>query len=179
MSRIGKQPVPIPPGVTVSVDTDVIRVKGSKGELEQQFQSYVDFSISDKEVVVSRKDDSREARSMHGLYRTLLNNMVTGVSQGYVKNLLINGVGYRAELSGSNLILNMGYSNQIEYAIPDGIQITVDANTKIAISGIEKEKVGQVAAEIRKIRPPEPYKGKGIRYDNEIVRRKVGKSGSK
>ncbi len=179
MSRIGLQPVTVPKGVTVSVKDNVLHVKGSKGELEQAFDPAVSFTINDGEIVVSRNNESKKARSMHGLYRSLLNNMVTGVNQGFSKTLIINGVGYRAELSGKSLLLNLGYSTQIEYVLPEGVQANVEGNNKVAIVGIDKAIVGQAAAEIRKLRPPEPYKGKGIRYENENVRRKVGKSGVK
>jgi len=179
MSRIGLQPVIVPKGVSVTVKDNLLLVKGSKGELIQPFQSLVSFTINDGDVQVNRKNDSKQARSMHGLYRSLLSNMVNGVSNGYSKTLVINGVGYRAELNGKVLLLNLGYSNQVEYVTPDGVELSVDGTNKVTISGIDKAIVGQVAAEIRKLRPPEPYKGKGIRYDNENVRRKVGKSGVK
>jgi large subunit ribosomal protein L6 len=139
----------------------------------------VAIKVEGQVASVERMNDTKFARSLHGLYRSLLNNMVIGVSQGYQKNLQINGVGYRAELKGKSLLLNLGFSTQMEYCIPDGITIEVDAQTKLAIKGISKEKVGQVASEIRSIRPPEPYKGKGIKYDTETIRRKVGKSGIK
>ena len=179
MSRIGLQPVIVPKGVTVTVNENVLHVKGSKGELTQSFEPLVSIAVNDGEVQESRTNESKQAKSMHGLYRSLLNNMVAGVSQGFLKTLIINGVGYRAEVNGKILILNLGYSNPIEYEIPEGVQLNVDGNTKVVVSGIDKALVGQVAAEIRKLRPPEPYKGKGIRYDNENVRRKVGKSGVK
>lgn len=179
MSRIGLQPVIVPKGVTVTINDNVLHVKGSKGELTQSFDPLVSFVVNDTEVQVSRANESKQAKSMHGLYRSLLNNMVTGVSQGFTKALVINGVGYRAEVNGSVLTLNLGYSNPIEYAIPEGAQVSMEGNSKVAVSGIDKAIVGQVAAEIRKLRPPEPYKGKGIRYENENVRRKVGKSGVK
>ena len=179
MSRIGLQPVIVPKGVTVTVNGNILHVKGSKGELTQSFEPLVSIVVNDSEVQVSRANESKQAKSMHGLYRSLLNNMVAGASQGFTKLLVINGVGYRAEVNGKILILNLGYSNPIEYEIPDGIQLNVEGNTKVSVSGIDKALVGQVAAEIRKLRPPEPYKGKGIRYDNENVRRKVGKSGVK
>jgi large subunit ribosomal protein L6 len=179
MSRIGLQPVIVPKGVTVSVSSNILHVKGSKGELTQSFEPLVSFVVGDGEVKVARTNESRQARSMHGLYRSLLNNMVTGVSQGFTKNLVINGVGYRAEAKGRVLVLNLGFSNQIEYQVPAGVELKVDGVNKVAVSGIDKALVGQVASEIRKLRPPEPYKGKGIRYENENVRRKVGKSGVK
>ena len=179
MSRIGLQPVVVPKGVTVTVSENVLHVKGSKGELTQTFAPVVSFVVNEGEVQVNRSNESKQAKSMHGLYRSLLNNMVTGVSQGFTKTLVINGVGYRAEANGKVLTLNLGYSNPIEYVIPEGAQVSVEGNNKVAVSGMDKSIVGQVAAEIRKLRPPEPYKGKGIRYENENVRRKVGKSGVK
>jgi large subunit ribosomal protein L6 len=179
MSRIGNKPVGIPSGVSISVKDDILTVKGAKGELQQQFHSEVSFDIQEKEVVVSRVDDSKKAKSMHGLYRKLLDNMVTGVSAGFQKALVINGVGYRAEMSGKNLLLSLGYSTQIEYVIPEGAAVAIEGNNKVVVSSIDKAIVGQVASEIRSLRPPEPYKGKGIKYEDENIRRKVGKSGKK
>jgi len=179
MSRIGLQPVTVPKGVTVTIDQGTLKVKGSKGELSQSINPLITVAIDDGVVQLSRVNESKQAKSMHGLYRSLLNNMVQGVSQGFTRNLVINGVGYRAELNGQVLLLNLGYSNQIEYVVPEGVQVNVEGNNKLAVSGIDKAQVGQVASEIRKLRPPEPYKGKGIRYENESVRRKVGKSGVK
>ena len=179
MSRIGLKPVTVPKGVTVTVESNTLKVKGSKGELTQTFDPVISFDVKEGEVQVNRGSESKPARSMHGLYRSLLDNMVTGVSRGFTRSLVINGVGYRAEAQGKTLLLNLGYSNQIEYEIPEGVKIDVEGNNKVAVSGIDKALVGQVAAEIRKLRPPEPYKGKGIRYENENVRRKVGKSGVK
>ncbi len=177
MSRIGKSPVTIPAGVAVTVNENVISVKGSKGELLQEFQPEVNFDIKDVEVVVNRIDDSKRAKSMHGLYRNLLNNMVIGVSKGFQKTLLINGVGYRAEIKGDTLLMNLGFSTTVEYVVPEGVTITTEGNNKVVVAGIDKAKVGQAAVEIRSLRPPEPYKGKGIKYENEIIRRKDGKSG--
>ncbi len=179
MSRVGLKPVTVPKGVTITVKDSVLHVKGGKGELSQPFHSLISFSIEDGEVLVSRENETKQAKSLHGLYRSLLNNMVVGVSEGFTRNLLINGVGYRAELKGKTLLLNLGYSTQIEYEIPEGVSINVEGNNKVSVSGIDKSLVGRVASEIRKLRPPEPYKGKGIRYDDENVRRKVGKSGVK
>jgi large subunit ribosomal protein L6 len=179
MSRIGNQPVGIPSGVSISVKDSILTVKGSKGELKQFFNPEVSFDIQEKQVVVSRIDDTKKAKSMHGLYRKLLDNMVNGVSTGFQKALVINGVGYRAEMSGKNLLLSLGYSTQIEYVIPDGASVAVEGNNKVVVSGIDKAIVGQVAAEIRELRPPEPYKGKGIKYESENIRRKVGKTGAK
>lgn len=178
MSRVGKLPVVIPQGVKVNLDGSLVSVEGPKGKLEQKIDSLVGIEISDNQVVVQRKNDSKRARSFHGLYRKLLFNMVTGVSTGFSKTLLINGVGFRAEVKGKSLVLNLGYSNPIEYMFDDDIEISVD-NNKVTVSGVSRERVGQVSAEIRSIRPPEPYKGKGVRYEDEYVRRKVGKSGVK
>ena len=178
MSRIGLKPVTVPKGVTVAVNNNILTVKGAKGELVQPFESEVSFDIKDDVATVSRKDDSKRAKSMHGLYRKLLENMVIGVSQGFSKSLVINGVGYRAEVKGKSVLLNLGYSTQIEYVLPEGITAAVDGS-KVTVSGISKELVGQTASEIRGLRPPEPYKGKGIKYETEHIRRKVGKSGVK
>ncbi len=179
MSRIGKMPIPIPKGVKVSIEDGRILVEGPKGKLSQSYLPEVAFELADGVCRVTRKSESRQARALHGLYQRLVSNMVTGVSQGFSKVLQINGVGYRGEVQKDVLILNLGFSNPVEYAIPEGIKIAVEANTRITVSGIDKQQVGQVAAEIRSFRPPEPYKGKGIRYENEAVRRKVGKSGIK
>jgi large subunit ribosomal protein L6 len=179
MSRVGKLPVALPQGVKISVSADSFTVEGPKGKLVQSYIPQVEIKVDGKEAVVTRKNETKEARSLHGLYRNLLNNMVIGVSQGYTKGLVISGVGYRAELKGKSLLLNLGYSTQMEYLVPQGITIAVENQTKISVSGIDKAQVGQVAAEIRSIRPPEPYKGKGIKYDTEVIRRKVGKSGIK
>ena len=178
MSRVGKLPVLIPQGVKVNLDGSLVSVEGPKGKLEQKIDPLVGIEVSDNQVVVQRKNDSKRARSFHGLYRKLLFNMVTGVSAGFSKTLLINGVGFRAEVKGKSLVLNLGYSNPVEYMFDDDIDIAVD-NNKVTVSGVSRERVGQVSAEIRSIRPPEPYKGKGVRYEDEYVRRKVGKSGVK
>lgn len=178
MSRIGRLPVEIPKGVQVAISGALVTVEGPKGKLAQTLNPLVNIEIEDGRAIVQRKNDSKQARSYHGLYRKLLSNMVTGVSSGFSKTLLINGVGFRAEVKGKTLVLNLGYSNPIEYMFEDGIDIVVD-NNKITISGANRERVGQVSAEIRSVRPPEPYKGKGVRYENEHVRRKVGKSGVK
>ena len=179
MSRVGKLPVAIPAGVTVSIADGVVTVKGSKGTLTQALRDEVVVEVKDNEVVVTRKNDEKASRSFHGLYRQLIANMIKGVSEGYSKVLLINGVGYRAEVKGSILTLNLGYSTPIEYMIPEGISIVADGPAKLTVSGINKVRVGQVAAEIRSLRGPEPYKGKGIKYETETIRRKVGKSGGK
>ena len=178
MSRIGKLPVAIPAGVKVSVTDSLITVEGPKGTLTQATRPEVTVEVKDNEVFVTRHDDEMASRSCHGLYRQLIHNMIVGVSQGYTKVLVINGVGYRAELKDNVLTLALGYSTIIDYIIPEGISAKVDG-IKVAITGIDKAKVGQVCAEIRSLRGPEPYKGKGIKYETENIRRKVGKSGGK
>lgn len=177
MSRIGKLPVSIPDKVTVEVGDSLVRVKGPKGELEQHFLPVVTIAVADGNVVVDRKGDAKEARSAHGLTRTLVSNMIEGVSKGFRKSLEIQGVGYRAAKSGENLNLTLGYSHPVSYAAPKGIAFSVEGTNKIHVDGIDKQRVGQVAAEIRDLRPPEPYKGKGIRYDGEVIRKKLGKAG--
>ncbi len=179
MSRIGKIPVEIPNGIKVEIKDNRITVAGPRGTLEQVFDPSIKIEVQDKNVSLSRKNEVKRTKALHGLYRSLLKNMVIGVSEGFTKNLLVNGVGYRAEIKGKNLILNLGLSNPIEYPIPENIDIQVEANTRISVNGISKEKLGQVCAEIRSFRPPEPYKGKGIRYVDEYVKRKVGKTGVK
>lgn len=178
MSRIGKQPVVIPAGVTVTVaDGNVVTVKGPKGELKRAFAPQLTIEEKDGQILVSRPNDVKQNRALHGLTRTLINNMVTGVSTGYQKVLEVNGVGYRAAKAGKVLTLNLGYSHPIEMEDPEGIETVCEGQNKIIVKGISKEAVGQYAAEIRMKRPPEPYKGKGIKYDYEVIRRKVGKTG--
>jgi large subunit ribosomal protein L6 len=177
MSRIGNSPVDVPAGVAVTVDGRKVTVEGPKGSLERTFSDRVAFEVGDGVVTVSRVDEERESKALHGLSRALLNNMVVGVSEGFRKELQTVGVGYRATLQGSTLELLVGYSHPVHFTAPPGIDLEVPENTQIVISGIDKELVGQVAADIRSIRPPEPYKGKGIRYAGEKVRRKAGKSG--
>jgi large subunit ribosomal protein L6 len=177
MSRVGKMPVDMPSGVDVKVDGTHVTVKGSKGELSRQFNDRVSFSIEDGVITVVREDDTRESRALHGLSRALLANMVQGVSEGFTKVLEIQGVGYRASLKGSDIELLVGFSHPVDVKAPKGITFEVPEPTRIVVSGIDKEQVGQVAADIRKVRPPEPYKGKGIRYAGEYVRRKAGKAG--
>lgn len=179
MSRIGKLPVAVPAGVKITAASGLITVEGPKGKLTQDYNDLVEIKIENNHVVVSRVNDTKPARSAHGLYRSLISNMVTGVTTGYTKTLIINGVGFRAEVQGKLLVLNLGYSNDFIAGIPENLTVTADNQGKIIISGIDKQAVGEYAAEIRKIRKPEPYKGKGIRYDNEIIKRKVGKSGVK
>ncbi|MCH7583157.1 MAG: 50S ribosomal protein L6 [Acidobacteria bacterium] len=177
MSRIGKKPVTVPSGVDVTIDGSNVTVKGSKGELTRDFNERVSFEAGDGELTVNRLDDTRESKALHGLSRALLHNMVVGVTDGFSKELEIQGVGYRAVLKGNNVELQVGFSHLVLVEAPEGITFEVPEPTKIKISGIDKEKVGQVAANIRKVRPPEPYKGRGIRYVGEYVRRKAGKAG--
>ena len=177
MSRIGKMPVNVPSGVDVRIDGSNVTVKGARGELSREFHERVGVSIDGDVLTVSRIDDTREARSLHGLSRALLANMVVGVSEGYTRLLEIHGVGYRAAMKGSAIELQVGFSHSVLVEAPEGITFEVPEPTRITVSGIDKEQVGQVAADIRKIRPPEPYKGKGIRYAGEHVRRKAGKAG--
>lgn len=176
MSRVGKQPITIPSGVTITVDNDKITVNGSKGSLEQFTMPGIKVSQSDEKLIVERESDERQHRSRHGLMRSLINNMITGVSQGFEKKLEINGVGYRVQQQGTDLKLNLGFSHDSMYKIPAGIHANVEQNV-ITISGIDKQQVGQVAAEIRSLKKPEPYKGKGIKYVDERIIRKSGKSG--
>ncbi len=177
MSRVGSQPVDLPEGVDVKIDGSAVTVKGSKGELNRIFHERMGFDVDEGVVTVTRPDDSRESRALHGLSRALLHNMVVGVSDGFRKELEIQGVGYRASLNGRDLELLVGFSHPVLVEAPEGINFDVPEQTKIVVSGIDKELVGQVAANIRKVRPPEPYKGKGIRYVGEYVRRKAGKAG--
>ncbi|MCX8007261.1 MAG: 50S ribosomal protein L6 [Coriobacteriia bacterium] len=176
MSRIGKQPIPVPSGVEVSINGNEVTVKGPKGTLTQTFDPDMIIELVDGAIVVRRPSDDRRHRSLHGLTRTLIANMVTGVSEGFQKELEIVGVGYRAALKGADLDLSLGFSHPVIVAPEEGITFEVPAPTKIVVKGIDKQRVGQVAAEIRKIRPPEPYKGKGVRYAGEHVRRKLGKA---
>ncbi len=179
MSRIGKMPIAIPAGVTVAVaENNKVTVKGPKGTLERVLPAEMDIKVEGAEVVVTRPNDLKKMKSLHGLTRTLINNMVVGVTAGYSKVLEVNGVGYRASKQGKKLTLNLGYSHPVEMEDPEGIESVVDGN-KITINGIDKEKVGQYAANIRDKRRPEPYKGKGIKYADEVIRRKVGKTGKK
>jgi large subunit ribosomal protein L6 len=179
MSRIGKKPVPVPAGVEISIDGQTVAVKGPKGSLRRTFTDRVDLTMEEGTVLVARKDDARESRALHGLSRALLANMVIGVADGFRRELSIVGVGYRAALKGSGLELQLGFSHPVQVPAPDGISFEVPEPTRVIVSGIDKEQVGQVAADIRKLRPPEPYKGKGVRYINEQVRRKAGKAGKR
>ena len=179
MSRIGRMPIAIPAGVTVEVaENNKVTVKGPKGTLERVLPAEMEIKVEGAEVVVTRPNDLKKMKSLHGLTRTLINNMVVGVTAGYEKKLEVNGVGYRAAKAGKKLTLSLGYSHPVEMEDPEGIETVVDGNV-IVVKGIDKEKVGQFAAEIRDKRRPEPYKGKGIKYADEVIRRKVGKTGKK
>jgi large subunit ribosomal protein L6 len=178
MSRIGKLPVAIPAGVKVTVAPDVITVEGPKGKLDQKYNNLVKIEAG-TEILVKPADESKAANAAQGLYRNLINNMVIGVTTGYSKVLIINGVGFRAEVKGNQIVMNLGYSNDFIAIIPSNLTVTVEGQNKLTISGISKEAVGEFAAQIRKLRKPEPYKGKGIKYETEIIKRKVGKSGVK
>lgn len=179
MSKIGKLPVAIPAGVTVTVAPGLVTVKGAKGELKQAINDKVTVEVQGTEVIVKPADESKAAGAAHGLYRNLINNMVIGVTQGFSKTLIINGVGFRAEVKGNQLVMNLGYSSDFIAIIPAGLTVTADPSGKINIAGIDKQRVGEFSAQLRTLRMPEPYKGKGIRYDNEVIRRKVGKTGVK
>ena len=178
MSRIGKQKVEIPSGVTVTVSGSEIQVKGPKGNLSCAIPEGIDAAVEDGSLGFTRADDSKPVRTRHGLARSLAYNMVVGVSEGFTKRLEIEGVGYRAEMKGKVLNLLLGFSHPVEMAIPEGLQVSVDQNTKVSIQGADKQLVGQFAADVRRLRPPEPYKGKGVRYEDEHIRRKVGKAGA-
>jgi large subunit ribosomal protein L6 len=175
MSRIGKQPIPVPDGVEISIEPDVVKVKGPKGELEERVSRDIAVAQENGEIVVTRSTNRGEHRALHGLTRSLIANMVEGVTNGFEKRLEIQGVGYRAQLQGRKLVLALGYSHPVELEAPEGIDFEVPIPTRIVVRGISKQVVGEVAANIRKQRPPEPYKGKGIRYEGEYVARKVGK----
>ena len=178
MSRIGKLPVPVPKGVTVTKNNDGIEVKGPKGTLARVLHPAVEVTIGEDQVVVSPRDESRLARALWGTTRTLVNNMVVGVTSGFSKGLEIVGVGYRVEQKGRTLVFSLGYSHPVEFDLPEGINATLDKQNKVVLDGIDKELLGQTAATVRSFRPPEPYKGKGVRYVGEQVRRKVGKAGA-
>jgi len=179
MSRIGRTPISVPAGVDVNNVNNTITVKGSKGELTKSFSKELSIEITEGQVVVTRPTDNKVHRSLHGLTRTLIANMIEGVTNGYSKALDVEGVGYRVAKQGTNLVMNLGYSHQVIMAERDGITVDVPAPNKIVINGIDKQAVGQFAAEVREKRPPEPYKGKGIKYADEVIRRKVGKTGKK
>jgi large subunit ribosomal protein L6 len=179
MSRIGKMPVPVPNGVTVNIDGSTVSVKGPKGELSRKFPVGISFALDGDKVVASRSSEESSQKALHGLSRALVNNMVEGVTKGYSKQLEITGVGYKAEVKPYGLLFSLGYSHTIEFKAPKGIKLTAPQPTQVLVEGSDKEIVGQVAAEIRSLRKPEPYKGKGIKYAGEKVRRKAGKAGGK
>ena len=177
MSRIGNKPVVIPAGVTIDLKDNTVTVKGPKGELSYTFNQNITLVQNEGEVVFTRPDDSKENKTIHGTTRAVFNNMVVGVTEGFQGELELIGVGYRAQLQGKKLVLNVGYSHPVEFTPEEGLEIEVPSNTKVIVKGYDKQKVGELAANIRGVRPPEPYKGKGIRYVNEFVRRKEGKTG--
>lgn len=177
MSRVGKKPIEIPSGVTVTLDGNNVTVKGPKGELTRSFSPDITINIEENVINITRPSDAKEHRALHGTTRALLANMVEGVSKGFEKSLELIGVGYRAQKQGSKLVLNVGYSHPVEFEAEEGLEIEVPSNTKVIVKGTSKERVGAFAANIRGVRPPEPYKGKGIRYEGEYVRRKEGKTG--
>ena len=179
MSKVGKLPVAIPAGVTVNVANGLISVKGPKGELKQSFHDEIDIKVEGTEVVLTTKNNAKQTNAYHGLYRSLIANMVKGVSEGFTKTLVVTGVGYRCEVKGKELVMNLGYSSDYIAIIPDGLTVVTTPDGKITVTGIDKQLVGEFCSQIRKLRKPEPYKGKGIRYDNETIRRKVGKTGVK
>ena len=179
MSKVGKLPVAIPAGVTVNVANGLISVKGPKGELKQSFHDEIDIKVEGTEVVLTTKNNAKQTNAYHGLYRSLINNMVKGVTEGFTKTLVITGVGYRAEVKGKELVMNLGYSSDYIAIIPEGLTVTATPDGKLTVTGIDKQLVGEFCSQIRKLRKPEPYKGKGIRYETEVIRRKVGKTGVK
>ena len=179
MSKVGKLPVAIPAGVTINVADGVVTVKGAKGELKQSIQPGVGIEVKDNQVVLTAADNEKQTNAYHGLYRSLISNMVKGVTEGFSKTLIITGVGYRAEVKGKELVMNLGYSSDYIAIIPDGLTVVATPDGKLTISGIDKQLVGEFSSQIRKLRKPEPYKGKGIRYETEVIRRKVGKTGVK
>ena len=179
MSKVGKLPVAIPAGVTVNVANGLISVKGPKGELKQSFHDEIDIKVEGTEVVLTTKNGAKQTNAYHGLYRSLINNMVKGVTDGFTKTLIITGVGYRAEVKGKELVMNLGYSSDYIAIIPDGLTVVATPDGKLTVSGIDKQLVGEFCSQVRKLRKPEPYKGKGIRYETEVIRRKVGKTGVK
>lgn len=179
MSRVGKKPIPVEKGVKIEKSNGTVKVKGPKGELSLEVRPEITINVTESEVVVDRPSDSRQHKSMHGLYRALISNMIKGVTEGYQKKLEIVGVGYRAEMKGTKLQLQLGYSHPIIFSLPSEIKIEIPQPTQIVISGIDKQLVGQVAAKIRSMRPAEPYKGKGVKYEGEYIRRKAGKTAAK
>ena len=179
MSKVGKLPVAIPAGVTVNVANGLISVKGPKGELKQSFHDEIDIKVEGTEVVLTTKNNAKQTNAYHGLYRSLISNMEKGVTDGFTKTLVITGVGYRAEVKGKELVMNLGYSSDYIAIIPEGLTVVATPDGKLTVSGIDKQLVGEFCSQVRKLRKPEPYKGKGIRYETEVIRRKVGKTGVK
>ncbi len=179
MSRIGRMPITVPEGVEVKLDANVITVKGKNGTLTRTLHPAMNVAVDGNVITVTRPNDEKQNRALHGLTRTLINNMIVGVTEGYKKTLEVNGVGYRVQKQGKQVVMNLGYSHQVIVEENDDIALTVEGTNKIIVSGADKQKVGQFAAEIREKRPPEPYKGKGIKYDYEVIRRKEGKTGAK
>ena len=179
MSKVGKLPVAIPAGVTVNVANGLISVKGPKGELKQSFHDEIDIKVEGTEVVLTTKNGAKQTNAYHGLYRSLISKMVKGVTDGFTKTLVITGVGYRAEVKGKELVMNLGYSSDYIAIIPEGLTVVATPDGKLTVSGIDKQLVGEFCSQVRKLRKPEPYKGKGIRYETEVIRRKVGKTGVK
>ena len=179
MSKVGKLPVAIPAGVTVNVANGLISVKGPKGELKQSFHDEIEIKVEGTEVVLTTKNNAKQTNAYHGLYRSLISNMVKGVTEGFTKTLVITGVGYRAEVKGKELVMNLGYSSDYIAIIPDGLTVVATPDGKLTVTGIDKQLVGEFCSQVRKLRKPEPYKGKGIRYETEVIRRKVGKTGVK
>ena len=177
MSRIGKKPITVPAGVDVKIDGSVVTVKGPKGSLTKEFNKIINIAQEGSEIIVTRPDDENVSKSLHGLTRTLINNMVVGVTEGFKKELEINGVGFRCQKNGKDVVMNLGFSHQVTVSDTDAVKLEVPAPNKIIVTGIDKQKVGQYASEIRGKRPPEPYKGKGIKYADEVIRRKEGKAG--
>ena len=178
MSRIGKQPIPVPADIKIDIKGQTISVSGKKGNLEREILPELEVSMKDQEILVENRDNSKRTNAFRGMTRSLINNMVVGVSEGFKKTLIVEGVGYKVNISGKTLTLNVGYSNPVEFPIPEGIQINVDGTNKIIVESIDKELLGLTSAKIREIRKPEPYKGKGIRYEDEHIVRKVGKAGA-
>ncbi len=178
MSRIGKQPIPVPADIKIDITGQMISVSGKKGNLEREILPELEVSMNDQEILVNNRDNSKRTNAFRGMTRSLINNMVVGVGEGFKKTLIVEGVGYKVNVSGKNLTLNVGFSNPVEFPIPEGIQINVEGNNKIIVESIDKELLGLTTAKIREIRKPEPYKGKGIRYEDEHIVRKVGKAGA-
>ncbi len=179
MSRVGKKPIPIPDKTKISYENKIFSVKGEKGGLEREIHPSIDLDILDNEIRVTMKQDDRKTRALQGLTRSLVANMVTGVSKGFERVLEINGIGYRADLEGDKIVFNLGYSHPIHFKVPKGISVAIDKNNTIKLQGIDKEALGHMAAAIRRLRPPEPYKGKGVKYAEERIQRKAGKTGAK